>query len=183
MLRIVEEAQGGVLRNLCKVCAVISNNAEAKGLRYALSKDLPACIVSSQGKALADFERELLKQVAQWSPDYIVLAGFMKILSPEFVSQFPRRIINIHPADTKEHRGLNGYRWAFENKLSKTKITVHYVDENLDSGEIIDQAEVDLVGAKSEEEVRKRGLAVEHVLYPKVLRKILSAPETMSVLA
>lgn len=172
MLRIIEEAQGGILRNLCKVCAVISNNVEARGLRSALAKDVLALSVPSEGKSQDQFEDDLLKQIAQWQPDFIVLAGFMKILSSKFVSKFPRRIINIHPADTNEHRGLNGYKWAFQNKLPKTKITVHYVDEHLDAGEIIDQREVNLVGSSSEEEVKKRGLAVEHEFYSSVLRRV-----------
>lgn len=172
MLRIVEESQGGILRNLCKVCAVISNNSEARGIRSALAKDIPALSVSSEGKTQEQFEQELLKQIGQWEPDYIVLAGFMKILSPNFVAKFPRRIVNIHPADTKLHRGLNAYKWAFQNKLSKTTITVHFVDENLDAGEIIAQREVDLVGVRSEDEVKSRGLAVEHEFYSSVLRRV-----------
>lgn len=175
MLRIVEESQGGILRNLCKVCAVISNDSEAKGIRAALSKDIPAVVVNSDGKNQDLFENELLEKIKHWEPDYLILAGFMKILSPKFVKLFPKRIINIHPADTKNHRGLNGYKWAFESKLNSTKITVHFVDESLDGGEIIDQAEVDLIGIKSLEEVKKRGLAVEHEFYSLVLRRIFSS--------
>lgn len=173
MLRIIEESQGGILRNFCQVCAVISNNEEAKGVRSALGKDVPALVVSSKGKSREQFESELLSQIDRWKPDYLILAGFMKVLSSQFVSKFPRRIINIHPADTNQHRGLNGYKWAFENKMEKTKITVHYVDENLDSGEIIRQRDVDLRGAHTEAEVSKRGFAVEHVFYSEVLRHVL----------
>jgi phosphoribosylglycinamide formyltransferase-1 len=173
MLRIVEETQGGILRNLCKVSAVISNREEAEGVRSARVKDIPAITVSSKGKSVEQFEEDLLKQIERWNPDCIVLAGFMKILSPKFVQKFPRRIINIHPADTRAHKGLNGYKWAFENKLEETKITVHYVDESLDGGEIIAQRSVNLNGVRSESEVKKRGLAAEHEFYSKVLRGVL----------
>jgi phosphoribosylglycinamide formyltransferase-1 len=174
MLRIVEESQGGILRLLCKVSAVVSNVAEVEGLRSARSKDITAVTVPSLGKSREDFEKDLFDKLQLWKPDYIILAGFMRILSADFIRKFPRRIINIHPADTNRHRGLNGYGWAFKNKLSKTKITVHYVDENLDAGEIIEQRDVDLSGVKSEEEVRKRGLAVEHEFYSQVLKKVLT---------
>ena len=174
MLRIIEEAQGGILRSLCKVCAVISNKEDARGLRSAFSKDVPALALSSQGKSREEFERDLLAKVQQWSPDYIVLAGFMRILSPWFIEKFPRRIINIHRADTREHQGLAGYLWAFENKLKSTKITVHFVDESLDRGEIIDQVAVNLDGCQTSEEVTKRGLEVEHRFYSQVLRRLFS---------
>lgn len=174
MLRIVEEAQGGILRSHCKVCAVISNDPKAKGLRQATLKDIPALCIPSQGLSRADFEHNLLSALKEWDPDFLILAGFMRILSPDFVSKFPRRIVNIHPADTKLHQGLHGYQWAFENKLKKTKVTVHYVNEDLDQGEIIDQEDVDLEKVSSEDEVIDRGLKVEHAFYSKVLKKVFA---------
>ena len=107
-------------------------------------------------------------------PDYVILAGYMKIIPPEIIKLFPKRIINIHPADTALHRGLHGYKWAFENNLKKTKITVHFVDEGLDTGEVIAKADVDLQGASSLKEVEKRGLAVEHKFYSECLKKIFT---------
>jgi phosphoribosylglycinamide formyltransferase-1 len=97
----------------------------------------------------------------------------MRILSPVLVNAFPKRIINIHPADTTAHQGLHGYEWAWENKLPETKITVHFVDEGLDTGSIIAQEIVDLRGVTSLEEVEARGLAIEHKLYSKTLSELL----------
>lgn len=176
MLRIIEESQEGMLRDLCKVSAVISNREEARGLQSASARGISSVCVPSKARSTEDFERELLEKISIHNPDYIVLAGFMKILSADFVARFPRRIINIHPADTQKHKGLNGYQWAFENKLLQTMITVHFVDENLDSGEIIAQETVDLQGVSSEEETRSRGLAVENQFYSKVLKNLLEVP-------
>jgi len=96
----------------------------------------------------------------------------MKVLDQSIISNFPERIINIHPADTSEHQGLHAYDWAWENKLSSTKITVHYVDEGLDTGNVIAKAEVDLAGCSSLEEVEKVGLKIEHKFYSKCLEMI-----------
>jgi phosphoribosylglycinamide formyltransferase-1 len=101
--------------------------------------------------------------------DYIILAGYMRMLSADFVANFPHKIINIHPADTTQHQGLHGYEWAFENHLEETKITIHFVDVGLDTGKIIAQKTVDLKGAKTLEEIEQRGLAVEHQFYPETL--------------
>ena len=86
--------------------------------------------------------------------------GYLRLLSPAVVRRYPERIVNIHPADTRRHQGLHGYAWAFEQKLATTKVTVHLVDEGLDTGRILAQREVDLRGAASLEEVERRGLAV-----------------------
>ena len=105
--------------------------------------------------------------------DLVVLAGFMRVLGAPFVSRFEGRIINIHPADTRVHQGLGGYEQAWERRLDETVITVHLVDAGLDTGPILAQAPVDLRGASSLDEVRDRGLAVEHALYPRTIERLL----------
>jgi phosphoribosylglycinamide formyltransferase-1 len=107
-------------------------------------------------------------------PDLIVLAGYMKVLPQEIVQAFPQRIVNIHPADTKQHQGLHGYRWAWERKLPTTKITVHFVDAGLDTGKIIAQREVDLRACRSLQDVEKVGLQEEHQFYSECLAQLLS---------
>jgi len=89
------------------------------------------------------------------------------------VHRFPHRIINIHPADTCVYKGAHGYEEAWTQRWSRTLITVHWVDEGVDTGEIIAQVPVDLSGATSLDEVRNRGLAVEHELYSKTLAALL----------
>ena len=96
----------------------------------------------------------------------------MKILSPDIIREFPKRIINIHPADTSLHQGLHGYDWVFEKKLETTKITVHYVDEGLDTGSVIGKKDVDISDCKTIEEVEQKGLKVEHKFYSECLREI-----------
>ncbi len=98
----------------------------------------------------------------------------MRILSDNFVKTFENKIINIHPADTNLHQGLHAYRWAFDNKMKETKITVHFVNDCVDTGKIIAQKTVDLKGAKTLQEVEKRGLAVEHQFYSETLNTIFS---------
>ena len=98
----------------------------------------------------------------------------MRILSPLFIRAYRNRIINIHPADTAQFQGLGAYVWAWENGLQETKITVHFVDEGIDTGPVIGKETVDLRGAQSLEEVERRGLAVEHRFYSEMLRKVFT---------
>ena len=104
--------------------------------------------------------------------DYIILAGYMRLLSPLFIRTYPKRIINIHPADTRAFQGVGAYDWAFENKLKKTYITVHYVDEGMDTGDMIEQRELDISGMTTLDEIEKVGLALEHKMFSEVLKKL-----------
>lgn len=173
MLRIIKESQDGVLKGLCTVVLVIANK-EAEGLTHAKAQGIPTLYISSVAKSHEDFERELLRSLASSQIDYVILAGFMKILSPTFIAAYPKRIINIHPADTRQHRGLHAYEWAFAQKLHETLITVHYVDAGVDTGQIIAQAPVDLKNLSSAKELEERGLHVEHNFYSQTLAKIFS---------
>ncbi len=172
MKAIVESCENGILKGNAKPILVFSNKTTAPGLEYAKTKGIPTEVISSKGKKRVDFDQEVLELLKSYTPDYIVLAGYMRILSPAFTQAYPKRIINIHPADTLVHQGLNAYQWAFDNQLKQTKITVHYVDEGLDTGQIIDQATVNLEGATSLEEVEQRGLEVEHQFYSQALKKV-----------
>jgi phosphoribosylglycinamide formyltransferase-1 len=172
MEKIVRNAQNGILKEVCEVVLVLSDKEGAYGLKAAEALGVPTAVIPSKGKKRAEFEQELIDFLSPYRIDYIVLAGFMRILSPLFVRAYKDRIINIHPADTKAFQGIGGYDWAFENKLQSTKITVHYVDEGVDTGRIIGQKEVDLRGAETLEEVEKRGLAVEHTFYSEALLEL-----------
>jgi len=174
MEAIVRQAQNGILKDVCEVALVFSNKPDAKGLKIAADLGVPTASIASKGKSREQFEKEVIEFLKPYKIDYIVLAGFMRILSPLFVREFKNRIINIHPADTRLFKGVGGYEWAFENKLNSTKITVHFVDEGVDTGPIIAQKEVDLRGAETLEEVEKRGLRAEHEFYSEALRRVLS---------
>ncbi len=172
MKAILDHINGGLLKNRCEAAAVISNNPDAKGLDTAAEYGIESAVVSSRGISAREYTDNLIFKTASYNPDLIVLAGFMKILQPKFIRAFPGKIINIHPADTSQHQGLHAYEWAFENKLKETFITVHYVDEGVDTGRVIGKIPVDLKGVKTLEEVEKRGLAVEHDFYSRMILKV-----------
>jgi phosphoribosylglycinamide formyltransferase 1 len=173
MKAVVEQCQAGVLKDLAEVVLVFANKPAAAGLEYAKSQGLEVQSIASKGKKRVDFDLSVLELLKNYAVDYIVLAGYMRVLSPAFIQAYPNKIINIHPADTQQHQGLHAYEWAFEQQLSSTKITVHYVDEGMDTGSIIEQATVNLEGADTLEEVERRGLSVEHQFYSDVIRKLL----------
>jgi phosphoribosylglycinamide formyltransferase-1 len=172
MKAIVEQCQGGILKDSAEVVLVFANKQSAGGLEYAKELGLETQCIESKGLKRRTFDQKVLTLLSDYKLDCIVLAGYMRVLSSEFVAAYPKKIINIHPADTTQHQGLNGYGWAFEEGLETTKVTVHYVDEGLDTGTIIAQHSVDLKGATTLEEVERRGLAVEHYFYSKTLQGI-----------
>lgn len=174
MKRIIEETKSGILKGHASVVLVFSDKKDAKGLGIAKEFNIPTSHISPKGKTKQEFNKELLSKLKQYEFDYIILAGYMRILSSEFVNQFPKQIINIHPADTQKHQGLNAYKWAFDSKLQSTKITVHYVDEGMDTGQIINQKTVDISSAKSLQEVEDIGIKSEHEFYSKVLLNLIT---------
>jgi phosphoribosylglycinamide formyltransferase-1 len=174
MLALAEAVRTGVLHGVAEVAVVFSNDPAAPGLDAAAALGLPTASLASRGRKREDFDREVVTVLQQYQPDYVVLAGYMRVLSPLFVRAFAGRIINIHPADTHQHQGLHAYEWAFENRLTETKITVHLVDEGLDTGPILAQRVVNLDGATTLAEVQRRGLAVEHELYAETLRQLVT---------
>jgi phosphoribosylglycinamide formyltransferase 1 len=180
MAAIVRSSQGGVLEPCCEVAVVVSDRQGAAGLRIARDLGVPVACVESCGKSRERFDAELLEVLEPRCVEYVVLAGFMRVLSAVFVRRFPGRIINIHPADTVLHQGLGGYQWAWERGLEQTAITVHQVDEGLDTGPAIARCPVDLRGAGSLAEVERRGLVVEHRFYVEVLRSVLDGSRALS---
>lgn len=177
MVALVQAVQSGVLQGLAEVAVVFSNRPDAPGLATAAALGCATVSLPSQGRAREAFDAEAAALLQAYRPDYIVLAGYMRILSPAFIQPFAGRILNIHPADTRQHQGLHAYEWAFENRLPETKITVHLVDEGLDTGPILAQQTVDLGGADTLAEVERRGLAVEHELYARALADFILMKE------
>ncbi|MBS1969647.1 MAG: phosphoribosylglycinamide formyltransferase [Bdellovibrionales bacterium] len=153
------------------IVLVGSDRADAAVLEKAQDLGLKTLVEKDQAR-LAAALREL--QV-----DYVVLAGFMRILKAEFIAAFQdargfARIINIHPSLLPELPGLDSYKRAFEQKLPKTGVTVHFVDAGVDTGPICAQESFSIADCTSVEEVEKRGLAIEHALYPRTLSWILA---------
>ena len=174
MEAIVNNVQTGILRDCCEIVLIFANTKEARGLEIARNYGLKTASIESKGQKRADFDHEVVEFLEPFHLDYIVLAGYMRVLSPVFIERYRNKIINIHPADTSLYQGIHGYEWAFENKLETTQITVHFVDEGIDTGTVLAQQEVDLRGANSLEEVEKRGLKVEHAFYSEVLRGVFT---------
>ncbi|WP_231717511.1 phosphoribosylglycinamide formyltransferase [Hymenobacter sp. DG25A] len=173
MVALVKAVQHGVLQDVAEIAVVFSNKPDAPGLETARALGCLTDSLSSQGHKRADFDAAVVDILNSYQPDYVVLAGYMRILSPTFIRAFAGRILNIHPADTHQHQGLHAYEWAFEHQLPETKITVHLVDEGLDTGPVLAQEPVDLRGADTLAEVERRGLAVEHQLYATTLARLL----------
>ena len=173
MLALVEAIKTGPLQGLAEVVVVFSNKPDAPGLELAAAQGCPVASLPSQGRQRVAYDAEAAALLKQYQPDFVVLAGYMRILSPAFIQPFAGRILNIHPADTHQHQGLHAYEWAFDNQLTETKITVHLVDEGMDTGPILAQQVVDLHGADTLAEVERRGLAVEHKLYAEALASLI----------
>jgi len=174
MEAIIKNSKNGILKDHCEIVLVLSNRENAEGLQIASSYGIETTCIISKGKKREDYDLELVSFLKQYELDYIVLAGFMRILSSAFIKTFKNRIINIHPADTDKFKGLGAYEWAFKNRLDSTKITVHFVDSGVDTGKVIGKCNVDLKDAKTLSEVKNRGLKVEHKFYSEMLEKVFN---------
>ena len=171
---IATATETGVLKGIARVAVAVSNQPDAGGLAVARAHGIPTAVVESKGLAREAFDAALVRTLQPHAPDLVVLAGFMRVLSKVFLGAYPGRVVNIHPADTAAHQGLHGYEWAFAQQLAETWVTVHLVDEGLDTGPVVQQGRVDLRGVQSEADVISRGLAVEHVLYPQAIAALLT---------
>lgn len=160
--------------SLCEVVCVLSDKKDALVLNRAFNFNIPALgVTKKKGEARESFDERILSKLAPFDPDWIVLAGYMKLLSPYFLSKFPDRVINIHPSLLPSFPGVDGYGDAFKAKVSESGCTIHFVDEGMDTGKIIAQRKIPLSSADTFEEFKKRGLAIENAFYPEVLEKLL----------
>lgn len=171
---IVKNAQTGILQDCCDVALVFANTPAARGLQIAQQLGVPVACIESKGKPRDVFDRQVVALLEPYHLDYIVLAGYMRLISAPLLERYPKRIINIHPADTAAYQGAHAYQWAFENHLDTTSITVHLIDPGMDTGPVLAQRTVDLRGAQSLEEIEYRGLRVEHAFYSDVLKDIFT---------
>ncbi|MBF0312836.1 MAG: phosphoribosylglycinamide formyltransferase [Oligoflexia bacterium] len=166
----------GCLYDLCDTLLVIGDRVESlPGIEIARSFGVKTSLVLRKNfKTKIAFEEELLAQILPLHPHYIILAGFMSILGKTMLTPFKEKIINIHPADTKLYQGPHGYEWAYKNALSSTKITVHYVDEGIDTGPIIAQHTVALphIESLSLAQVIALGKEQENKFYPQVISNL-----------
>ena len=148
---------------------IISNNAEAKGLNYAKKFKIKKKVLNFKNKKLS--EKKLLSILNINNIHMICLAGFMKILSGNFIKKFKGNILNIHPSLLPKYKGLNTHKRALENKEKYSGCTVHYVNARLDSGKIILQKKVKISKNETVSSLAKKILIQEHKLYPKAILK------------
>ena len=155
---------------------VISNNAEAKGLKIAQKLGVKTEVVESQGiKGPSwDYDKKIVSVLEKYDVTpkngLVCLAGFMRIMSPEFISHFKSRVMNIHPAILPSFPGLHSQRQAVEYGVKYSGCTVHFTDEGVDTGPIIIQAVVKVRDDDTEEMLAKRILAKEHKIYPEAVK-------------
>jgi phosphoribosylglycinamide formyltransferase 1 len=149
------------------VVSVLSDRAEAGGLEIARHLGVEArAVPRATGGERADYDRILAAVIAEYSPVLIVLAGFMRILSPEFVERFAGRILNIHPSLLPKYVGMHTHRRVLEAREAEHGVTVHFVTEELDGGPPVLQARVRILPGDTETTLSQRVLTQEHIIYP-----------------
>ena len=155
------------------IVGVISNVASAYGLERAKRASIPTSVLSHRDYAdRLLFDQALRSLIDGYDPDLVVLAGFMRVLTAEFVTHYHRRLINIHPSLLPKYKGLDAHRRALDAGDTVAGATVHWVTEALDAGDIIQQVKVPIVADDSEERLKARVLEAEHTLYPSVIRDL-----------
>jgi len=155
----------------CRIAAVISNRPDAAGLAFAAEFGIPTAVVESKAYPTREaFDADLQVEIDRFSPDLVVLAGFMRILTPGFVEHYRNRMLNIHPSLLPSFPGLATHRQALDMGVKVHGATVHFVTAELDHGPIVDQAAVPVLPDDTESSLAQRVLAQEHVIYPRAVR-------------
>ena len=156
-----------------RIAVVISNRSDAPGLETASHRGLNALVISSKGKPREEHDREVVAALLENKVDLICLAGYMRLLSPWFVQQFPARILNIHPSLLPAFPGLEAQQQAFAYGVRVSGCTVHFVDEELDHGAIVVQKTAPVWDSDDEHTLAARILEQEHIAYTEAIRIVL----------
>lgn len=172
-LAIAESIRSGRLQGV-EIAVVISNVAEAGGIQAARDKGLPTAVFASKGRKRAEHDADVAKCLREHDVDWVCLAGYMRLLSPEFVAAFPNRILNIHPALLPAFPGLDAQTQAFEYGVKVAGCTVHFVDEHLDHGAIIQQRAIPVLETDDAHTLADRILVEEHLAYSEALALVVS---------
>jgi len=154
-----------------RIAAVISNKADAKGLEFAARHGIPTAVVAHKEYPSREaFDAALQEVIDSFQPDLVVLAGFMRILTPGFVAHYAGRMLNIHPSLLPLFPGLHTHEQAIASGQATHGATVHFVTADLDHGPVVDQASVPILPGDTPEVLSARVLVEEHVLYPRAIR-------------
>src|SRR5437868_15164531 len=169
---IAKNAASGKIPH-ARIEVVISNRPDAAGLEIARRLGLTALVISSKGKEREEHDREVVAALKEHKVDLVCLAGYMRLLSPWFVQQFPRRILNIHPSLLPAFPGLESQEQAFAYGVKVAGCTVHFRDEALDHGPIIVRKAVTVLDSDDEHTLAARILEQEHIAYSEAIRIVL----------
>jgi len=156
-----------------RIAVVISNRADAAGVETARRRGISTQVIPSKGKPREEHDRAVVDVLRENKVDLICLAGYMRLLSPWFVQQFPHKILNIHPSLLPAFPGLEAQQQAFAFGVKVTGCTVHFVDEELDHGPIIVQKTVPVLDADEEGTLAARILEQEHIAYTEAINTVL----------
>lgn len=158
---------------LVEVCAVISNQVDAKGLEHAHTRNIPTEIVNHKDfKTRLEFDKALQQRIDFYQPQLIVLAGFMRILSPEFATHYQGRLINIHPSLLPAFKGLHTHERVLKAGVKVHGVSVHFVTAELDAGPVIVQAQIPVLPEDDADTLAARLLKEEHRIYPQAVHWI-----------
>ncbi|MBS51585.1 MAG: phosphoribosylglycinamide formyltransferase [Oceanospirillaceae bacterium] len=173
MLAIAEAVKSGDID--AEVAAVISNRPEAAGLQKARDRDIPCVgLDHKEYQSREHFDVALMRKIDEYEPDVIVLAGFMRILTPDFVRRYEGRMLNIHPSLLPKYQGLNTHQRAIDAGDSEHGVTVHFVTEVLDDGPNVIQAAVTINADDDATNLQKRVQQQEHIIYPIAVKWFVS---------
>jgi phosphoribosylglycinamide formyltransferase-1 len=172
-IAIADSIGAGRIRN-ARIAVVISNRADAPGIETAKERGLTALVIPSKGRPREEHDHALVAALKEQAVEWVCLAGYMRLLSPWFVQQFPQRILNIHPSLLPAFPGLEAQKQAFDYGVRISGCTVHLVDEQLDHGAIILQKTVPVLETDDDHSLAARILEQEHVAYSEALNVLLN---------
>lgn len=179
MVAIAEAVSKGEVPN-SEVAVVISNQKDAPGLARANEMGLETVLIERNGLSREDHDRKIVSALETFEVDLVCLAGYMRLLSPFFIATFPNRIINIHPSLLPSFPGVDAVRQAIDYGVKTTGCTVHFVDEHLDHGPIIEQIPVTVANEDDEVSLAAKIIEAEHTAYVSALRRIVTKSLTIS---
>ena len=172
-LAVADSIREGRLKDV-EIDLVISNVADAPGLTKARELALPTEVFVSKGRLRAEHDADVIASLRAHDVDLVCLAGYMRLLSPEFIAAYPNRILNIHPSLLPAFPGLDAQRQAFDYGVKLAGCTVHFVDEHLDHGTIILQRAIPVRDTDDEHSLAERILAEEHIAYSEAIARVAS---------
>lgn len=171
-IAIADNIRSGKLT--AEIAVVISNRADAPGIVAARERGLNALVIPSKGRGREEHDAEVIAALESAKVDLVILAGYMRLLSPKFVHAFSHRVLNIHPSLLPAFPGLDAQRQALEYGVKVTGCTVHFVDEHLDHGPIIVQRTVPVLTEDTVDTLSARILEQEHIAYSEAIHKVVT---------